>query len=205
MTCDETREIYIATHEGWFVFCPIWYREDTKGVPEPMPKGGCWWLFNLAHVASELANLFREPGFHFQVKPLDEHLVIDTDTTHSRLYGLAFLVLILGLACLLTSCGPARSAVQEYSTHVSGNTFGPFSLTLNGGAAVAEEYSPGVQARASAALLSGDAVTPTAPAPIVLQINIGGIHSETGQTVGAEKTTQLDQVGNPDVQGVPGL
>lgn len=183
--------LYEASHEGWFLFCPIWYREEIGEGPEPLPKGGHWWLFNAAlachAIGSALGLMDRE--FCFRVKPLDQPRLIYNDSSVWRKVGAALIALILvaGFAILLAGCA-TRSATQRYAPQVTDNTI---TLTVT---------APSVQPRATAAAQDAQAVT-----PIIVHLNIGGIHATTGQTVGAEKTTELDQVGNPDIQGVPGL
>jgi hypothetical protein len=62
-----------VTHEGWFLFCPIWITE-YRGDVMPIPKYKLEWLFNLALWCQQAMNWIHSAtteeggGFEFRVK-----------------------------------------------------------------------------------------------------------------------------------------
>lgn len=49
-----------VTHEGWFLFCPVWVPEGQEDNIElsPIPKFRMWWLLDLALLVQQGMNWF---------------------------------------------------------------------------------------------------------------------------------------------------
>jgi hypothetical protein len=66
------KESIIVSHEGWFLFCPVYWSEDQD---EAIAKYGLWWLFDLALDLQQMRNwclslIGVEGGFPFKLKEL---------------------------------------------------------------------------------------------------------------------------------------
>ncbi len=72
------------THEGWFMFCPIWiaYPDPNNDAPTVAAKYYLEWVFLFAlslHMAFQCVAQFLDldvPGFALRVSPLDEVRVV---------------------------------------------------------------------------------------------------------------------------------
>jgi hypothetical protein len=66
------KDSIIVTHEGWFLFCPV-YWSDVES--EAVAKHGLWWIFDLAIEIQQFRNwclslIGIEGGFPFSLKEL---------------------------------------------------------------------------------------------------------------------------------------
>jgi len=43
----------LVSHEGWFLFCPVYWSEEEQ---EAVAKYGAWWLFDLALEVQQFRN-----------------------------------------------------------------------------------------------------------------------------------------------------
>ncbi len=47
------KESILVTHEGWFLFCPVYWSDEQD---EAVAKYGLWWLFDLALEIQQFRN-----------------------------------------------------------------------------------------------------------------------------------------------------
>jgi len=72
------KESILVTHQGWFLFCPIWFSEHQETA---IPRLFGWWAFDLALEIQQFRNCVLsffgiEGGFPFKIKPLKSPKVI---------------------------------------------------------------------------------------------------------------------------------
>jgi hypothetical protein len=75
---DDKKESIIVSHEGWFLFCPIYWSDDKEHA---IAKYDLFWLFDLALQIQQFRNwvlsFFNiEGGFPFNLKQLKQQKVI---------------------------------------------------------------------------------------------------------------------------------
>lgn len=66
------QESLIVSHEGWFLFCPVYWSDEQD---EAVAKYGLWWLFDLAIDVQQFRNWCLswfgvDGGFPFSLKAL---------------------------------------------------------------------------------------------------------------------------------------